>query len=548
MPYAESKQNRPSASHRPPFLIGFLAIAGVILAAVSACGPRGGRASVACLHCGSMLSPSAKACPKCGEPTAAADVVINSIGMPLKPIAAGRFRMGASESDAAAGDEEKPAHTVDISVPFLIGVTEVTQKQFHTVMGSNPSAFSSNGSKQRSVEDLDTDGLPVESVTWNEAVAFCDRLSQLPAKRDQGRAYRLPTEAEWEFAARSARTGVARPQTSSSVRTKGLRPCAATDAVVDEGGLIGMCGNVSEWAEDWFSADYYVTSTGRDPKGPKDGAVKAFRGAAWNSPPTEHRVTARDADMPEARRDDLGFRVVCITHAAEKDAKVAPEPTPTQMIHRPPAATTPVAPDISSLLPTWKRAVVRLAVRTDEGEGQGSGFIIDDKGTVVTNFHVVADAIEVTAFFSDGFQERVSKTLGVTPDKDLAFLRLASGKSRCEPLMLSDALPQEGRTVYALGCPLGLGFSLTQGIVSGIRSAGELRDAFRSEGGRGPNLNVQWIQTTAAVNWGNSGGPLIDDRGRVVGVNTLVFGRDREDGVAEGLNFAVSSQDVLQAH
>lgn len=548
MPYAESKQNRPSASHRPPFLLGFLAIAGVILAAVSACGPRGGKASVACLHCGSMLSPSAKACPKCGEPTAAADVVINSIGMPLKPIAAGRFRMGASESDAAAGDEEKPAHTVDISVPFLIGVTEVTQKQFHTVMGSNPSALSSNGSKQRSVEDLDTDGLPVESVTWNEAVAFCDRLSQLPAERDQGRAYRLPTEAEWEFAARSARTGVARPQTSSSVRTKGLRPCAATDAGVDEGGLIGMSGNVSEWAEDWFSSDYYVTSTGRDPKGPKDGAVKAFRGAAWNSPPTQHRVTARDADMPEARRDDLGFRVVCITHAAEKGTKVAPEPTPTQVIHRPPAATTPVAPDISSLLPTWKRAVVRLAVRTDEGEGQGSGFVIDDKGTVVTNFHVVADAIEVTAFFSDGFQERVSKTLGVTPDKDLAFLRLASGKSRCEPLMLSDALPQEGRTVYALGCPLGLGFSLTQGIVSGIRSAGELRDAFRSEGGRGPNLNVQWIQTTAAVNWGNSGGPLIDDRGRVVGVNTLVFGRDREDGVAEGLNFAVSSQDVLQAH
>ena len=499
---------------------------------------------MACLHCGSMLSPSAKACPKCGEPTAAANVVINSIGMPLKPIAAGRFRMGASESDAAAGDEEKPAHTVDISEPFLIGVTEVTQKQFHTVMGSNPSAFSPNGVKHGAVEGLDADALPVESVTWNEAVAFCDRLSQLPAEREQGRTYRLPTEAEWEFAARSARTGVARPQ----VPTKGLRPRATTDAVLDEGGLIGISGNVSEWTVDWFSSDYYVTSTGRDPKGSTDGAVKSFRGAAWNSPPREHRITARDADVPEARRDDLGFRVVCITHAPEKRAAVTPEPTPTEVIHRPPTATTSVAPDISSLLPTWKRAVVRLAVRTDEGEGQGSGFIIDDKGTVVTNFHVVADAIEVTAFFSDGFQERVSKTIGVTPDKDLAFLRLASGKSRCEPLMLSDALPQEGRTVYALGCPLGLGFSLTQGIVSGIRSAGELRDAFRSEGGRGPTLNVQWIQTTAAVNWGNSGGPLIDDRGRVVGVNTLVFGRDREDGVAEGLNFAVSSQDVLQAH
>ena len=548
MPCTASKQHQPIASNRLPFLVGLLAIAGMLLLVMPACGPRGGRASVACPHCGSMLSPSAKACPKCGEPTAAAGVVINSIGMPIKPIAAGRFRMGASESDSAASDEEKPAHTVDISEPFLIGVTEVTQEQFHTVMGSNPSAFSPNGVKHGAVEGLDTGGLPVESVTWNEAVAFCDRLSEFPKEREQGRAYRLPTEAEWEFAARSKRVSAAEPQPAARAANQPLRPCAAMAGAVNEGCLIGMSDNVSEWTGDWFSSDYYVTSTGRDPKGAKDGAVKSFRGAAWNSPPAAHRIIARDADVPEARRDDLGFRVVCVTHAGQNRAAVAPPPTPAELIDRPPAATAPVAPDISRLLPAWKRAVVRLAVRTGEGEGQGSGFVIDDKGTVVTNLHVVAEAIEVTAFFSDGFQERVSKTLGVTPDKDLAFLRLASGKSRCEPLMLSDALPQEGRTVYALGCPLGLGFSLTQGIVSGIRSAGELRDAFRSEGGRGPNLNVQWIQTTAAVNWGNSGGPLIDDRGRVVGVNALVFGRDRDDGVAEGLNFAVSSKDVLQAH
>jgi len=456
--------------------------------------------------------------------------------------------MGAPESDSAASDEEKPAHTIDISEPFLIGVTEVTQEQFHTVMGSNPSAFSPTGVKHGAVEGLDTTGLPVESVTWNEAVAFCDRLSQFPKELEQGRAYRLPTEAEWEFAARSKRISAAEPQSAASRVNQPLRPRAAIDGAVNEGGLIGMSDNVSEWTGDWFLSDYYVTSTGRDPKGARDGAVKSFRGAAWNSRLAEHRITARDADVPESRRDDVGFRVVCVTHAAEKRAAVAPVPTPTEVIHRLPAATAPVAPDISRMLPTWKRAVVRLAVRTDEGEGQGSGFVIDDKGTVATNFHVVADAIEVTAFFSDGFQERVSKTLGVMPDKDLAFLRLASGESRCVPLKLADSLPQEGRAVYALGCPLGLGFSLTQGIVSGIRSAGELRDAFRSEGGRGPDLNVQWVQTTAAVNWGNSGGPLIDDRGRVVGVNTLVFGRNREAGVAEGLNFAVSSQDVLQAH
>ena len=548
MPNAKDQLSRRIATRHQPFLLCAPVIAGVLFAALPACGPRGRRASVECLHCGVMLSPSAKACPKCGEPTAEADVIINSIGMQLKPIAAGRFPMGAPDSDTAAGEEEKPLHAIDISEPFFIGVTEVTQEQFHAVMESNPSAFSPNGAKQKDVEGLDTARFPVESITWNEAVAFCDRLSQLPEEREQGRAYRLPTEAEWEFAAKEARASAGRPRPGYTDPHTALRPYAVTDARVNEAGLVGISGNVSEWTEDGFSSDYYVASTGRDPKGPKDGAVKSFRGAAWNSPPIGRRITARDADVPEARRDDLGFRVVCVTHAAKKFAAVAREGSSAQVTHRAPVAATPVAPDVSSALPTWKRAVVRLAVRTDEGEGQGSGFVIDDRGTVVTNFHVVADAIEVNAFFSDGFQERVSKTLGVMPDKDLAFLRLASGESRCAPLILADSLPQEGRTVYALGCPLGLGFSLTQGIVSGIRSAGELRDAFRSEGGRGPNLNVQWVQTTAAVNWGNSGGPIIDDRGRVVGVNTLVFGRNREDGVAEGLNFAVSSQDVLQAH
>ncbi|MFM8498125.1 MAG: trypsin-like peptidase domain-containing protein, partial [Planctomycetia bacterium] len=354
--------------------------------------------------------------------------------------------------------------------------------------------------------------------------------------------------AEWEYAAKTPRTGSAPPAPSSRRSNEPRRPCVVTDAFVNENGLVGMSDNVSEWTRDWFSSDYYLTSTGRDPKGVENGAVKSFRGAAWNSSPAERRVTSRDAEIPEARRDDLGFRVVCVARVDQKQEATAPERSPTEAIHRLPIAASPAAPDISTSLAAWKRAVVRLTIRTEDGEGQGSGFLIDTDGTVVTNCHVIDDAVEVTACFSDGFQERVRETLGVIPDKDLAFLRLASGKSRCEPLALSDSLPQEGRAVYAVGCPLGLGFSLTQGIVSGIRSAGELREAFRSEGVRGPHLNVQWIQTTAAINWGNSGGPLIDDRGRVVGVNTLVFGRDREDGIAEGLNFAVSSQDVLRGY
>jgi formylglycine-generating enzyme required for sulfatase activity/S1-C subfamily serine protease len=523
------------------------ALSASLVLSVTACNQLQDKTYVQCLHCAAMLSPSAKACPKCGEPTTIADVVVNSLGMKLKPLTAGRFRMGAADNESDAGEEEKPVHNVDISEPFMIGVTEVTQGEFEAVMGTNPSAFTSHGSQKEQVHGLETRSFPVESVTWEDAVEFCDRLSERPEERAQGRTYRLPTEAEWEFAATRGSFGATATQRGPGSGVVGRQPSPVNNGLANSAGLVGMADNVSEWTADWFSSDYYVISTGRDPKGPKEGSVKSFRGAAWNSTHSGLRFTARDADIPEARRDDLGFRVVCVKLTAGVPPRQVPERKESEVANRPPPSSPSTTRDLSASLAAWKRAVVRLSVRTPEGESQGSGFVIDSHGTVVTNCHVIEDAVEVSAFFSDGFQEPIHGVVGFMPDKDLAFLRLASGTSRCEPLALADSLPREGRPVYAMGCPLGLGFSLTQGIVSGIRSAAELRDAFRSEGSPGPNLNVQWIQTTAAVNWGNSGGPLIDDGGRVVGVNTLVFGRNREGGTAEGLNFAVSSQDVLQA-
>jgi len=527
--------------------MGWRPIAGTVLAAMilitTACSSRNPIGSTACEFCHSMLSPSAKACPKCGEPTSVADVVTNSIGIQLVPIAAGRFRMGAGEGDSSAGDEEKPPHNVDISTPFMAGITEVTQEQFEAVMGSNPSAFAPGGEQADRVRGIATGSFPVESVTWDEAVEFCRRLSDTPQEKSRGRSYRLPTEAEWELAAtrggnRTGRRGASRPSDQHVHR----RPHEVDQGVSNRIGLIGMTDNVSEWTSDWFSSEYYITSTGRDPQGTKDGSVRSFRGGAWNSEPTNQRLTARDADVPDARRADLGFRVVCVEGA--DTASLSSSPERTQVINRP---TPAPAAEAGIPLESWKRAVVRLAVRTMTGDGEGSGFLIDSRGTIVTNLHVIDDALEVTAYFSDGFQEPVAGWLSIATAKDLAFLQLKSTTSRCDPLALAGSLPRDGQKVYALGCPLGLGFSLTDGIVSGIRSPAELRDAFRGDGLRGPDLNVHWVQTTAAINWGNSGGPLIDDKGNVVGVNTLVFGRSREGGKAEGLNFAVSSLDVLQA-
>lgn len=467
--------------------------------------------------------------------------------MELKPVPAGRFLMGADMGDAVAGEEEKPAHHVDISDSFLIGVTEVTQEQFRVVMNTNPSAFSPDGGRRGDVAGMATDQFPVESVTWSEAVEFCNRLSQLPGEQDNGRLYRLPTEAEWEFAARKNQGDREQGQPSAGPPEQTL-PCNVAAAPANALGLLGMADNVSEWTADWFSSDYYRESEAKDPQGPDEGVVKTFRGGAWNSLPTSRRLTIRDADVPESRRDDVGFRVLCITRGMGQNPRLAKVEAPVSDGRQQPVDLGSSPSDLTVSLASWKRAVVRLAVHSRDGQSQGSGFVVDDNGTVVTNYHVIASAKQVTAFFSDGFQSRVSGTLGIMPGQDLAFLKLEGWDSRCDPLQLADALPPEGQAVYALGSPLGLGFSVTQGIISGIRSASELRTAFRSEGVRGPNLNVQWVQTTAAVNWGNSGGPLIDTTGRVVGVNTLVFGRNREDGVAEGLNFAVSSQDVLRAY
>src|SRR4029079_2436464 len=123
--------------------------------------------------------------------------ITNSIGMKLMLIPEGKFVMGspASELNRAADESQ---HVVEITQPFYLGTCEVTQVQYRSVMGSNPSWFSSQGDGKTRVSGVDTDFFPVENVSWNEALEFCRRLGE-----QEGRAYRLPTEAEWEYASRA---------------------------------------------------------------------------------------------------------------------------------------------------------------------------------------------------------------------------------------------------------------------------------------------------------------------------------------------------------
>ncbi|MBV8230594.1 MAG: SUMF1/EgtB/PvdO family nonheme iron enzyme, partial [Planctomycetaceae bacterium] len=142
--------------------------------------------------------------------------ITNSLGMKLTLIPAGEFLMGSTDSDKEANDDEKPPHRVRITRPFYLGMYEVTQQEYETVMGGNPSWFSAQGGGMDRVAGQDTRRHPVESVSWNDAITFCNKLSEREGLRPYyrfgagaqsgGDRYRMPTEAEWEYACRAGST------------------------------------------------------------------------------------------------------------------------------------------------------------------------------------------------------------------------------------------------------------------------------------------------------------------------------------------------------
>jgi formylglycine-generating enzyme required for sulfatase activity len=248
--------------------------------------------------------------------------ITNSIGMKLVRIPSGTFTMG-SPKDEAGRKSDEDEHTVEITRPFYLGECEVTQAQYAKVMGSNPSYFSRDGAGKKDVEKLDTGAFPVDSVSWEDAVAFCKNLSELPAEKKAARRYRLPTEAEWEYACR----GGARESTvfhfgnSLTARQANFaRRLGRTAAVGSSGkpnafGLSDLHGNVAEWCADHYDRDYYRTSPKKDPAGPALGERRVVRGGSWQSPLKECRCAARQGFDPSVRNVGFGFRVVCVPSA-----------------------------------------------------------------------------------------------------------------------------------------------------------------------------------------------------------------------------------------
>ncbi len=267
----------------------------------------------------------------------AGEQVLNSIGMKLRLIPAGEFLMGSTNEFGRFAHEHR--HKIVLTKPYYMGVHEVTQAQYEKVVGKNPSHFSKTGEGKKALGDLDGRKLPVESVTWEEAVDFCKRLSALPAEKVAGRSYRLPTEAEWEYACRAGTTTVfhfGESLASIQANFDGNYPYLKRDDVLkgedpkklkgpylkrpttvgsfepNAWGLYDMHGNIWEWVADWYSPVYYKNSPDKDPQGPEMGMKKVSRGGGWYYFAAGCRAASRYERKPDERRNTDGFRVVCV--------------------------------------------------------------------------------------------------------------------------------------------------------------------------------------------------------------------------------------------
>lgn len=228
-----------------------------------------------------------------GLPTV--DNVLNLDGVQIDfvEISAGSFEMGSESGD----EDERPVRRVKISRGFQLGKFEVTQRQWEAVMGSNPSHF--RGPQ-----------LPVEQVSWDDVQAFFSKLNAL----GDGWTYRLPTEAEWEYAAHagSSREEIAQLQKVAWYRDNsngGTHPVGQRED--NAWGLFDMHGNVAEWVQDWYQADYSShPDPESDPEGPPSGSHRIMRGGGWNNPVRLCRSANRGQINPNAVDDFLGFRIL----------------------------------------------------------------------------------------------------------------------------------------------------------------------------------------------------------------------------------------------
>jgi formylglycine-generating enzyme required for sulfatase activity len=255
--------------------------------------------------------------------------ITNSLGMRLVWIKPGKFVIGSPREEKNRGTDEQQ-HKVEITRGFYLGAYEVTQGEYEKIMGTNPSRFCPAGGGRELVKGMSTSKFPVECVSYESAVQFCARLSTSAAEKREKRVYRLPSEAEWEYACRAGSSDpFAHGSSLSSTQAnfdgnapyggaaKGPnleRTCQVGSYKPNAWGLFDMHGNVSEWCSDWY-ADWFVDAYGHptkiNPKGPAKGLWRVIRGGGYNGKGMLCRAAIRGRFQPADRYDWLGFRVAC---------------------------------------------------------------------------------------------------------------------------------------------------------------------------------------------------------------------------------------------
>lgn len=242
--------------------------------------------------------------------TSSSQKFTNSIGMKFALIPAGSFIMGSQLSPEEVADryggkselfkDEQPQHPVEITKPFYLLTTEVSQRQWQKVMGDNPSYFKDCGDK-----------CPVEQVSWDDAQKLINKLNQM----ENTNKYRLPTEAEWEYACRArAETAFSFGDEVAKLGEYGWYRDNSEDKTRPGGkkkpntwGLYDMHGNVYEWCQDWYGD--YPSKSVVDPMGPTEGKKRVMRSGSWYDIARDLRSAYRHQGLPGARSKDIGFRV-----------------------------------------------------------------------------------------------------------------------------------------------------------------------------------------------------------------------------------------------
>jgi formylglycine-generating enzyme required for sulfatase activity len=244
--------------------------------------------------------------PRTGTRTVLTIDIGGGVMMEFVRIPKGEFWMGAADGDKDADSDEKPVRKVEITKDFYLGKYEVTQLQYRTIMNSNPSKHEEDEGSENERR------YPVSNVTWDNAVAFCERASKVTK-----RTMVLPSEAQWEYACRAGTTtpfhfgSKVYPHAQCAVRDASISTCAVNRYRANPWGLHAMHGNVAEWCQDYYGG-YDKVAGQKDPVQlvKQKHAHRIFRGGAFLSPDELCRATSRNWALPGHAKDGMmGFRV-----------------------------------------------------------------------------------------------------------------------------------------------------------------------------------------------------------------------------------------------